>query len=84
MGDEIDFLLVDTNVLYKLMVSLWLCLARQAQSTQNNKFAISLQYLMENVWDKVYFLFADKYQRFLQIETIILGVCGQACPNYPK
>ena len=84
MGDEIDFLLVDTKVLYKLMVSLWLCLARQAQSTQNNKFAISLQYLMENVWDKVYFLFADKHQRFLQIETIILGVCGQACPNYPK
>ena len=34
--------------------------------------------------DKVDFLPADNRQRFLQIYTIILGVCGQACPNYPK
>ena len=26
----------------------------------------------------------DKPQRFLQIDTISLGVCGHACPNYPK
>ena len=52
-----------------------------AQSTQNNKFAISLQYLRENVKD---FLPADKHQRFHQIDIIILGVCGQACPNYPE
>ena len=31
--------------------------------------------------DDVDFLPADKYQRFLQIDTIILSVCGQACPN---
>ena len=44
--------------------------------------------------DKVDFLPVDKHesllqrllkrQSFLQIDTIILGVCGQACPNYPK
>ena len=35
--------------------------------------------------DEVDFLLADKRQRFLQIDSIILGVCGQACPNYmPK
>ena len=27
---------------------------------------------------------ADKRQRFLQIDSIILDVCGQTCPNYPK
>ena len=34
--------------------------------------------------DEVDFLSADKSQKFLQIDTIILDVCGQACPNYPK
>ena len=72
------------KVLYKLIVSLWVYLARHAQSTQNNKFAISLQYLKENVNNKVDFLPTDKHQSFLQIDTSILGVCGQACPNYPE
>ena len=29
-------------------------------------------------------LSADKCQRFFQIDAIILDVCGQSCPNYPK
>ena len=53
-------------------------------STQNNKFAISLQYLKENVKDEVDFLPGDKHQGLLQIDTVVLDVCGQACPNYPK
>ena len=32
--------------------------------------------------DEVDFLLADKRQRFLQIDTIILGVYGQTCTNY--
>ena len=55
-----------------------------AQSTQKNKFTISLQYLKENVKDEVDFLPADKRQRFLQLNAIILGMCDQACPEYPK
>ena len=39
---------------------------------------------MENMKDEVDFLSADKLQMFLQIDTVILGVCGQACPNYTK
>ena len=39
---------------------------------------------MENMKDELEFLPTDKRQRFLQIAIIILGVCGQACPNYPK
>ena len=52
-----------------------MCVTRVAQSTQNNKFAISLQYLKENGKNEVDFLLADKHQRFLPIDTIILGVC---------
>ena len=60
------------------MVSLWVWLARHVQSTQNKKSAISLQYLKENMKDEAYLLPADKRQRFLQIDTIILGVCCQS------
>ena len=58
--------------------------ARQAQSTKNNQFTIFLQYLIENMNDKIDFLPADKCWTFFQIDTIILGVCGHACPNYLK
>ena len=53
----------------------------RAQITQNNKFAISLQYLKENVRNEFDFLPADKYERFLQIDTIILVVSGQVSLN---
>ena len=48
--------------------------ARHAQSTQNNKFTISLQNLKENVKDEVDFLPADNHQSFLQIDTVIFSV----------
>ena len=48
----------------KLVVSNWVCIARHTQSTQNNKFATSLQYLKENVKDKLNFFPAGKHQRF--------------------
>ena len=63
------------------MVSLWLWVPRHAQSTQNNKFTLSLQYLNKNMKDEVDFLPADIWQRFLQIDTNILSVCGQGCPT---
>ena len=86
VGDEVDFLPADKHESFLLVeVSPWVCIARQAQSSQNNKFVISLQYLKENVKNEVdFFLPADKHQWFLQIDTIILGMCGQACPINPK
>ena len=48
------------------------------------KICISLQYLKENVKAEVDSLPADKFQRLLQIGTIIVDICGQACLNYPK
>ena len=47
-------------------------MARHAQITQNNKFAISLQYLTKEVSDEVDFLHADEYESLLQIDTMIL------------
>ena len=52
--------------------------SRHTQSIQNNKFKIYLRYFKENVKDDLDFLPADKRQRFLQSDIIILGVCGQA------
>ena len=71
--DEVDFLLVDKRENFL-----------QVDSTQKNKFAIYLQYLKGNVKDEVDFLPADKRQRCLQNDTIILGLCGQTCPDCSK
>ena len=43
---------INIEVFYKLIVSLWVCITRHDQSTQNNKFALSLQYLKENIKDE--------------------------------
>ena len=53
-------------------IILGVCVARHGQFVQNNRFAISLQYLMEEVFDEVDFLHADKHQSLLQIDTMIL------------
>ena len=55
---------INTKVFYKLIVSLWVCVASHARSIRNNKFTISLQYLKENVNDKVDFLSANWYCHF--------------------
>ena len=75
---------INTNVFQKMIVSLCVCVAKLAQNIQNNMFAIYLQNLTENAKDEVDFLPANKHQRFLQNDIIILGVCGKSCPNYPK
>ena len=72
------------EIFYKLILPSWVCVSRHAQSTQNNKLATSSQYLKKNRKNEANFLLADKHQRFLRIDTIILGVYDQACPNYTK
>ena len=76
MDDEVDFLPADKHGSFlQVIVPLWVCIARHTQSTKNNMFAISLQYLKESLKDEVGFLSANKCQRLLQIKTIISGVC---------
>ena len=44
------------------------------QSSQNGKFAMSLQYLKKGVRDKVDFLHVDKHRSFLQVDFNTLGI----------
>ena len=82
--DEVIFCeQINSKVFYKLIL-LSMYVARYAESTQSNKFAISLQYLKENINDEVDILPAEKRQRFPQIDTIIFSSCCHACPNYPE
>ena len=56
-----------------------MCVARHAQITQNNKFAVSLQYFKKELSYKVDFLDADMHECFVQIDTMILmGVVKQS------
>ena len=57
---------------FKMMLSFYLCVSRHDQITQNNNFAISLQYLKKGLRDKVDFLHVNKDESFLQIDTMIL------------
>ena len=61
-----------------------MCLVRHAQITQNNKFAISLNYLKKDVTNEVDFLHADKHESFLQIDTMIFNVDGQVFTKFSK
>ena len=40
--------------------------------------------ISRKVNDEVYFWPVGKHRSLLQVDTIIFGVCNQACPNYPK
>ena len=62
------------EVFYKLTLSLWVCATRHSQSTQNKKFAISLQYLKKELSDEVDYLHADKHQSFLKVCFRTLGI----------
>ena len=68
---------INIEVFYKLIVSFRVCVTRHAQSTLNNKFSISLQYLQKSIGGEVGFLPVDKRESFLQGDSIVLGVDSQ-------
>ena len=84
--DEVDFLHVDKlqsfqqadfNTLglkdaYKVILKLLLGMIKHCQSTQSNKFAISLQYLKKEVRKGVHFLHADEHQSFYKLGLLFL------------
>ena len=67
----------------KLILSILVNMASLAQSTRNNKFAKSLQYLEKEVTDKVDFC-RDKLQSIQEVGTIMSDECSQACRKYSK
>ena len=44
-------------------------MAKHSRSSQNSKFAMSLQYLRKEVRDGVHFLLADKHQSFYELAS---------------
>ena len=67
----------------KLILSISMSMASLAQSTRNNKFAKSLQYLEKEVRDKVDFC-RDKLQSIQEVGTVMSDRCSQACREYSK
>ena len=72
-----SFLQIDFNTLgikdaYKVLLSFLLGMIKYSQSTQSNKFAISLQYLKKEVRKEVHFLYADEHQSFYKLRLLFL------------
>ena len=49
-----------------------MCVDRHVQITQNNKFAISLQYHKKELSNEVVYLRADKHETLVQIDRIMI------------
>ena len=69
---QVDFNTFGIKVSYKVMLSLLMDMVKNSQSTQSNKFAVSLQYLKKEVRNGVHFLHADKHQSFYKLTLSIL------------
>ena len=69
---QVDFNTLGIKVSYKGILSLLIGMIKHSQSTQSNKFVISLQYLKKEVRDGVYFLKAEKHQSFYKLALSFL------------
>ena len=75
LSDEVDFLHADKYENFLQISTMIFDGDSQAfSSSQNSKFAISLQYLKKEVRDEVDFLNADKDQSFLQVDFNTLNM----------
>ena len=73
--DAIDFLHAGKHErLLQIDIMILMEMVKYSQSSQNSKFAMSLQYLKKEVRDKVDFLHVDKHQSFLQVNFNTLGI----------
>ena len=75
---------INIKEFFKLILSFQVCVARHAQIIQNNKFAISLQYLKKEVSNEADFWHADKHESFLQSDTMIFNEDGQTFLKFLK
>ena len=80
---KLIFCMQINKTFYKLILSILVSMASLAQSTSNNEFAKSLQYLNKEVRDKVDFC-TDKLQSIQKVGTVISDGCSQACLKYSK
>ena len=61
------YMQLSMKVSYKLILWYLMWMVKYSQSSQNSKFAMSLQYLKKEFRDELDFLLADKHQSFLQV-----------------
>ena len=69
---QVDFNTLDIKVSNKAILSLLMGMVKHSQSTQNNKFAISLQYLKKEVRNGANFLYTDKHQSLYKLALYFL------------
>ena len=69
---QVDFNTLGIKVSYKVILSLLMGMIKHSQSTQSNKFAISLQYLKKEVRNGVHFLHEDKHQNLYKLALSLL------------
>ena len=85
MGNEVEFLLADKHKSFPQDGSIDLEVISQTGPKYQEQSVYNIFVICQGRHEKwSWFLPADKCWRFFQIDTIILGVCGQACPNYLK
>ena len=84
MGDEIALLAADKykSFIQDTRLSFWVYVSRLAESTQNNKFARSLQYFKENGMNEVGFMLADNIKDFFK--SIRSFQVWRGMPQLPK
>ena len=67
---KVYFNTLGVKVSYKLILFLLMDMIKHSQSTQINKFAISVQYLKKEVREEVHFLYLDKHQSLYKLTLI--------------
>ena len=75
MSDKVDILHADKHKsLLQIDTIILMGMVKHCQSSQNSKFATSLQYLKKEVRDEADFLLADKHQSSLQLDFNTFGI----------
>ena len=71
---------INIEVFYKFILSFWVCVPKVPKIKSSHIFAIS----PERCGDEVDRLPADKHRKFLQVDSVAVGVRLQACSKHPK
>ena len=77
MSDAVDFFHADKHeIVLQIDTIILMKMIKYFQSSQNSKFAVSLQYLKKELRDEGDFLNEDKHQSFLQLDfnTLVIKV----------
>ena len=64
---QVDFNTLGIKVSYKVVLSLLMGMIKHSQSTQSNKFAVSLQYLKKKLGMEFIFSMQRNITKFLQV-----------------